>query len=193
MSEVRKLSRTTLDFLDKTSELVGRIEAEEWNQNTFCELVEGEIQSPIEELFYIAVKAMCRAAYVTVNPEPFQRKNGEWDNYPGIFVIPQFQVGKYRVDFKLVQHNLAPGDIYGPLVVELDGHEFHDKDKRQRSYEKARDRFLTRQGFKVLHFTGSDVVKDPFKVAHECLDMLGALVGSGIYGEYNQLNPLGID
>jgi very-short-patch-repair endonuclease len=74
--------------------------------------------------------------------------------------------------------------------VYLDGHDFHYKDKRQRSYEKARDREMVRAGYRVLHYTGSDVVADPLKVAYEALEFVGAFVGSGREG-YNKEDPLG--
>ena len=95
------------------------------------------------------------------------------------FVLPSQKL----VEVRKVEEGLRP------LVVELDGHAFHDKDKRQRSYEKARDRYLVQQGLRVLHFTGSDVVADPHKVAYEVLEMLG--VYSGSFRKYNPADPLG--
>jgi len=56
--------------------------------------------------------------------------------------------------------------------VECDGHEFHDKDKKQRSYEKARDRYLQKEGYAVLHFTGSDIVSSPVFAATEVVSFL---------------------
>ncbi len=98
---------------------------------------------------------------------------------------------KYRVDF-LVSRTWSYREkgLHDSVIVELDGHEFHDKDKRQRSYEKARDRYLTRQGYKVLHYTGSDLVRDPFRVAHEVMDTIECFgpVGSQ---KYDPADPLG--
>jgi very-short-patch-repair endonuclease len=106
----------------------------------------------------------------------------------GIYIHPQDQVEKYRVDFVIYQHGIGPDEIFGPVIVELDGHDFHDKDKHQRSYEKARDRFLVKKGYRVLHFTGSDVVADPFKVAYEALEMVGCF---SLRNGYNKNDPLG--
>lgn len=61
------------------------------------------------------------------------------------------------------------GDEKRNLIVELDGHEFHDKNKNQRAYEKSRDRYLVRQGYKIFHYTGSELVADPKKVASEVM------------------------
>jgi hypothetical protein len=47
-------------------------------------------------------------------------------------------------------------------------------------------------GYRVLHFTGSEVVSDPYKVAFEVLSLIGISTVSGI-DEYDPLNPLGIE
>lgn len=83
-------------------------------------------------------------------------------------VIPQWPIGKYRADFA----------IRGPysdkiVCVELDGHGFHDRDERQRRYEKRRDRFFVARGHAVLHFTGAEVVEDPCGAVVEALGLLG--------------------
>jgi very-short-patch-repair endonuclease len=147
------------------------------------------MESPIEQMFWIACNALCESVSETVNPEPYQNEDGEMLMGRGIFILPQHLVGNYRVDFLLSQNGISPSEFLSPVLVELDGHDFHDKDKRQRSYEKARDRFLVKSGFRVLHFTGSDVFADPFKTAYEALDMIGI----GLLGldKYNPADPLG--
>ena len=191
MKENRVIATNVVEFLDKASSLVGKMLAEQWNQNIFCELLERGTESPIEDLFLIAVNAICQAAIVEVDPSPYELPDGSIDFGRGVFIMPQRCIGKYRVDFCIQQNKLCPDEIYTPVVVELDGHDFHDKDKRQRSYEKARDRFLVRSRYRVIHFTGSDVVADPFRVAHEALEMAGVLLGTGLE-EYNPHDPLGL-
>lgn len=77
-------------------------------------------------------------------------------------MFPQVEVGPYRVDF-LVLHS------GGGIVVECDGHEFHEKTKEQAAKDKARDRYLQEWGFKVYHFTGSEIWRDAIKCANEVL------------------------
>lgn len=119
------------------------------------------------------MQSMCKASYETLNPEPIL-VNGELQPGCGISCAPQRQIGPYLVDFLIERRPLLQAQITAPIVVELDGHAFHDKDKRQRSYEKSRDRYLVKEGYRVLHYTGSDVCADPFKVAHEVMVMLRA-------------------
>lgn len=182
---MRELAPNVWTFLNLVSDQVGRIHAETFSQFAFSTAVEN-LQSPIEDLFFIACSAMCESAL-----EPLNTQLGEvMSKDRGVYVRPQAAFGPYRVDFLMWQSGLAPEEVYSPVIIELDGHDFHDKDAKQRSYEKARDRYLVRAGHRVLHFTGSDIVRDPFKAAHETLSMLGVFVGWG-RDEYDPKDPLG--
>lgn len=188
MNGTRKMAPNVMKFLDGAAALHAKSEQEKFSQNMYGDMVDLGLQSPIEDMFWIAINALCAAHCYPINPDPFQCENGIWrDNY-GVHIKPQAKIGKYRVDF-LIKEALITNHATQPVIVELDGHDFHDKDKRQRSYEKARDRYLVTQGYRVLHFTGSDVVADPFRVAHEALSLLGILWGV----EYDAEFPLGIE
>ena len=186
---IRKLADNVTAFLSKSAEDYGRIHEASFSQFRFSELVDQSSDSPIEDLFWLACHVQCASASVQVNHHiwvgPNQYKRGE-----GIHITPQFCIGKYRADFLIEQEQLSPEGFSTPIIVELDGHAFHDKDKHQRSYEKARDREFQRSGYKVLHFTGSDVVIDPYKVAFEALSFLDVYSGTG-RDEYNPKDPLG--
>lgn len=177
-------------FIERAALLHGKSEANKFSQEVQSDCVELGMSSPIEHMFWVACKAICAANYVTMNPEPYFDHKGNNRVGSGISVQPQVKCGKYTVDFLITQEGIGPESHLSPIVVELDGHQFHDKDKRQRSYEKERDRFLVRAGYRVLHFTGSDVVGNPFKVAHEALQMIGAFVGSDVEA-WDESNPLG--
>ena len=99
---------------------------------------------------------------------------------PEYFTIqPQAQIGKYRADFLVTYHDLSKTywersgerDSLAPfsLVVEVDGHDFHERTKDQARRDKKRDRDIQNLGFMVLRFTGSDVWADPLKCATEVL------------------------
>lgn len=192
MSENRKLTPNVSQFLFEAAEAFGRIKTDMFSQDMFCQLLENGIESPIEDLFFIACNVMCAANYVEVNPYVWGGVKGEVTEGSGIFIFPQYKIGKYRVDFLLNQNGIGPSEHLTPVVIELDGHDFHDKDKSQRAYEKSRDRYFVKSGYKVLHFTGSEVVADPYKVAFEALSLIGMMAVSGS-DEYNPLNPLGIE
>lgn len=190
MSEDRTLVPNVLAFIDKAAALHGKVCEEKFSTDMFRYLTYGACHSPIEDMFFVAVRAICAAEDVEINPDPGWVGSGKMQAGKGLFVRTQAEVGKYRVDFLLTQNRLAPDTSCPPIVVELDGHDFHDKDKNQRRYEKARDRFLAKERLVVLHFTGSEVVADPFKVAHEVLSMLGVF---SYEKEYDAANPLGFE
>jgi very-short-patch-repair endonuclease len=190
MTAIPKLAENVFAFIDRAADMRGAMMAERFSQEMYGNCIDMKMHSPIEQLFWVAAQLLCEANYVAVNPECEYSKDGNHKYECGAYIHQQFPIGNYKVDFMLEQHGIGPDDILKPVVVELDGHAFHDKDKRQRSYEKARDRFLVKAGYRVLHFTGSDVVADPFKVAFEALEMIGVFAGSGIEA-YNPKDPLG--
>lgn len=65
-------------------------------------------------------------------------------------IVPQYEVGNYRVDFAVLDKNIA---------IEIDGHDYH-KTKEQRTNDAERERNLELLGWKVIRFTGSEIFKD---------------------------------
>jgi very-short-patch-repair endonuclease len=188
-----KIKENVFEFLNFASDDYARIQNDYFSQEMYMNIIDMEITSPIEQIFYIACHVLCAAAHTQINPEPWRDSKGNDQAGIGIYMSPQVKIGKYKVDFLFSFNNQGPKEFYPDLIVELDGHDFHDKDKNQRAYEKARDRYLVKNGYKVLHFTGSEVVKEPYKVAHEALEMIGAFIGSGVSEEYDPSNIFGID
>lgn len=83
-----------------------------------------------------------------------------------LFLEPQYQIGDYRADFLLGSKHGAT-DLRKCIVIECDGHDFHDKTKEQAARDKARDRALSASVGRVLRFTGSEIYRDPAKCADE--------------------------
>jgi very-short-patch-repair endonuclease len=115
---------------------------------------------------------------------------GDFENY--LIIAPQVTIAKYRVDFLLTHvariideieyppgvagHQDAQGRVVKELVVECDGHDFHDRTKQQASQDRERDRGLQLRDLSVVRFTGSDIYRDPFRCANDALDVLEAQV-----------------
>ncbi|WP_170849181.1 endonuclease domain-containing protein [Lysobacter enzymogenes] len=117
-------------------------------------------ESPIEALFY--------ASFVLLRPHL------RLPDSPVVILEPQAALGAYRADF-LFKIKSQAGDVKR-LVVELDGHNFHEKTKEQASTDKARDRWMTGQGIVVLRFSGSDVWNNPFACCQEVADRIYMLL-----------------
>lgn len=187
MKKTASIPEDVLRFISDAAELVGRLEADSFSQRMHAEILERPIESPIEQLFLAAMHVTCRSLFLEVDPDPDMGPAGLPVWLPGIWIHPQAPIGSYKIDFAVVWE-LGFSPERQVVLVELDGHEFHDRDQRQRSYEKARDRELQRLGHRVLHFTGSDVVRDPYKVAHEVLFTLGVTDDPYVEG-----NPFGLE
>jgi very-short-patch-repair endonuclease len=113
-------------------------------------------ESPIESMLYLALKVFPPLA------------NGTTD---GLYftIKPQAIIGEYRVDF-LVQASPDRGikpRYSSQVIVECDGHEFHEKNKEQVDEDNTRDRALQALGYNVLHFNGSAIWKNALGCASE--------------------------
>lgn len=99
-------------------------------------------------------------------------------------VLPQEPIktphGNYRVDF-LVTITM-PDESVLRLVVECDGHDYHERTKEQAARDKSRDRALTEIGIRVLRFTGSEIWRDPW----ECAEQVVRVAESMIYEKERQ-------
>lgn len=88
------------------------------------------------------------AGFVLVNLEPAQ----------------QVEIAPFRVDFAFADAR---------LVVEVDGFAFHDRTHEQAQRDRARDRALVSDGWRVVRFTAVEVFADARRCAGEVAAMLG--------------------
>ena len=97
-----------------------------------------------------------------------------------VIIAPQHKIGKYRADFAVFIKDFS-GDIIS-LMVECDGHAFHEKTKEQAARDKKRDRYLQSAGFRVFRFTGSEIFNDIDGCISELSEFVGDLVEKTIPG-----------
>ena len=156
-----EIPENVLKYLQWCSKEVGKYSEDSFNCDLWNSFTDQIISSPIEQLLYTSMRAFC--VFNNIDLKDFD------ENY-GTTLDPQYKINKYTVDF-LIRHWLKTPktDIENKVVVECDGHDFHDKNEKQRRYEKQRDRFLQSIGYKVIHFTGSEVYSDPMRCAKECM------------------------
>ncbi len=133
-------------------------------------------ESPIEEFFLIALCSVARnhgldLVFYFDGIRAGMIKTSAPD---ALHVFGQAPEGKFRIDFKIRYFAYNRGEMrpQKELIIECDGHDFHERTKEQAQKDKSRDRQLTKNGFKVLRFTGSEIWADPFKCAEETLEIL---------------------
>lgn len=88
------------------------------------------------------------------------------DLIPGL--KPQYKIGPYRVDFAIPDQRIA---------IELDGHQYHST-KEQRTRDAKRQRYLERNGWRVIRFTGSEVWGDASGCVEETIRLIEAIGGA---------------
>jgi hypothetical protein len=141
-------------------------------------------RSPIEEqfLYGLIAAASTLGSPLLVVREGMAKSGQKWRetkdltlddsglDYTKYEVLPQHAHGKMHPDFTVRCSTYAHIDrehfpAHSELVVELDGHDFHERTKEQASRDKRRDRDLSAIGVPVIRFSGSDIYKDPIEHA----------------------------
>lgn len=139
------------------------------------EPIKDRCESPIEALLMASLYAASKISeyrldfFLSDNPNPVPYLD------QCAYVYQQVPVGPYRVD--IIIHDVSmPLSLAPPrwMVVECDGHDFHERTKEQARHDKKRDRFFQSKGYKVLRFTGSEIWADPDRCAEEIIDELAA-------------------
>lgn len=90
------------------------------------------------------------------------------------FVKQQVPIGKWRADIVCYTWDHEAKVLKKPgwrkLVVECDGHNFHERTKEQAARDRARDRAMTLDDYTVMRFTGSEIWKDAWGCAGQIYD-----------------------
>lgn len=146
-------------------------------------------ESPIEARFLLALVCAClrNELAVTILSDEDGLELFGCEGVHGdmlLHVTPQMEIGQHRVDFALELtfthplHEMAdlfgtdnpkylPEQVSDKLVIECDGHEFHDKTRDQAKRDKSRDRNLLQLGYPVMRFTGSEIHANPLLYAEQ--------------------------
>jgi len=139
--------------------------------------------SPIEKILLLALMAEIDYGYTChrflhfVTPgnldprqSEFEERCSDWwlaiSGDHTLFIETQAQLENWRVDFLITTLNLWNGKPR-QLIVECDGHEFHERTKRQAARDRARDRKFQGLGYTVFRFTGSEIWRDPCLCAEQ--------------------------
>jgi very-short-patch-repair endonuclease len=130
-------------------------------------------ESPIEVAFAAAFLLLGRYSYGHIGFLPpgddYELNKIEYE----FALAAQRHILNYRVDF-VAYWNAAPERQR--IVIECDGHNFHERTKEQAAKDRSRDRALQQAGFRVFRFTGSEIYRDAFKCAAEVLESLCSMM-----------------
>ena len=118
-----------------------------------------DCESPIEKLFGLALKAMDQQFQLLTNGNFYMET--QYNIKCGLKI--------FRADFYVWA---KINDKILKIVVECDGHDFHERTKEQALRDKKRDRALLIHGYYVIHFTGKEIMDNP----HYCVNELMSFI-----------------
>lgn len=122
--------------------------------------------SPIEELFLAGLMA---ASFR--NGDVIEFREGGLLNSPAPTrptCYQQIRISEFKVDFLLVKPTASSVQN---IVIECDGHDYHERTPDQATRDRSRDRFFSMKGYTVLRFTGTELAADAYKCGFEVLQM----------------------
>jgi len=130
-----------------------------------------------------AIEKMFIDSIFEINVDDLMMNGGLTFYYAGVV----FEVGlqftdpnmkhKYRADFIFDAFCSYPSDG-AHVLVEIDGHEFHEKTAEQAQKDKYRERRFAEAGYSILRFTGTEVFNNPTLCLRETLDVCAKLARS---------------
>jgi very-short-patch-repair endonuclease len=121
-------------------------------------------ESKIEEALLIAAVGLdlqihCFDFDLEPEPETFYAERIKTARPWLVRVFCQAPVLSYRADFLF--EVVRGEEIVGRIVVECDGHDYHERTPDQAERDRSRDRKMTLAGYQVLRFTGREIYRDP--------------------------------
>lgn len=84
----------------------------------------------------------------------------------------QHRLLDWKADFVLS----CPSISSKKIIVECDGHEFHERTKEQAARDRARDRASQDAGHMMLRYTGSEIYRDPIGCARSAVKALAKAI-----------------
>jgi very-short-patch-repair endonuclease len=91
------------------------------------------------------------------------------EGFCGILGTAQYTFGDFRADFAFL---CIYREFRKMVIVECDGHEFHDRTKEPAQHDRQRDRWFVAHGAMVLRFTGAEIWRDASACADEVAEIL---------------------
>ena len=176
---VSKMEENITKKIEHLETLIGKWFGCDW----FCEVNDRiddfNIKSPIEQYLYACLRYNIDGEKVELC-EPKIDYVTHKDYLCGVEIEPQFKIDKYVIDFKITNYwrIVKNGELIQQsktVLVECDGHIWHERTEEERKKEKARDRYLQRNNYLVFHYTGKEILDNGLKIANEILKEVGAI------------------
>lgn len=128
-----------------------------------------KLNSPLETVMFAALYYHFNTdEFVSFSKMDFTFGQPPTNPFSQTDIFLQAKVGVYVADFLFDIH--FDGDPRRTLVVECDGHDFHERTKDQARKDRERDRWMLSKNITVMRFTGSEIWADPLDCAGQVVD-----------------------
>lgn len=151
------LPRNFIDLLAASSQSL----VEDTHQK-FERLTESPIEATLATALFMSLRLNGMSFHIVKDSTVRPPNSGQY----AWVIAPQQKVGAYRLDFVI---GWWVSEKFECVVVECDGHDFHERTKEQASRDRRKDRDLQDTFKRVLRFTGSDIYRDAFACAEEII------------------------
>lgn len=135
------------------------------------------IDSPIERILAVGIFALVESSdYLyapVISAESILGDGG--DLHPMVreriaregtmLVQRQYKLLDWRADFVFSIPSISDKKV----IVECDGHDFHERTKEQAARDRSRDRAAQEAGHMMLRYTGSEIYRDPMVCAENVI------------------------
>lgn len=131
-------------------------------------------ESPIEKIIFTSIYTNASEffeVYVATSKEDAEIITTD-SRRDYVLIEPQWHWTAFRCDFRISTFRFWD-NRKASVIVECDGHEFHEKTKEQAQRDKSRDRQFLLAGMSVLRFTGSEIWKNPTVCTAQIFAALG--------------------
>jgi very-short-patch-repair endonuclease len=139
------------------------------------------IDSPIERLMYVGISCLVPSQELVFFPilnleivhenshhEVLKRAS----EYGCMVIQMQHRLLDWKADFVLS----CPSISTKKVIVECDGHAFHERTKEQAARDRSRDRAAQQAGHIMLRFTGSEIYRDPLGCSRSAIETLARAI-----------------
>lgn len=151
------------------------------NAKMAFEMWDSGVDSPIERLMLIGIYSLIPHQELDISPLMTCEIVSE-NSHPAILeraaergclvIQMQHRLLDWRADFVLS----CPSISGKKVIIECDGHDFHERTKEQAARDRSRDRAAQEAGHMMLRYTGSEIYRDPLGCARAALKALAKAI-----------------
>jgi very-short-patch-repair endonuclease len=135
------------------------------------------VDSPIELMFVGAFFIGMRLSLIQPSSSPLHtiglKRDGGLStphfDEASLKLVTQYHWRSYRIDFACFMKRQPDTPL---VLIECDGHEFHERTADQAERDRSRDREIQQAGIPILRFTGREIYRDPFDCVRQTINFL---------------------